>query len=224
MMLSSRAMSTRHSMHALARAAMTRHPAEPYLPYVVALRALLTHDDEPLPWIEATLERAQTYGPAHLLLARSLARRSPSQARFEYRLVSEQAPELEQFVSAEALPLINSYDDATELIPNGPAAEAMAEHLIVGLGPRLPASAARLNEQRRLRAPSMYEPHLSVAGSIVLDIESGPASPWCDQGPSSLRARGTGGDSSGLAVSPPPGVPLMPSRHASSSPSTRAMP
>ena len=45
-------------MRALARASMLRHPAEPYLPFVTAVRASREHDDNAIPWIGATLERA----------------------------------------------------------------------------------------------------------------------------------------------------------------------
>ncbi len=73
----------------LARETMLRHPAEPYLPFAVALRAAHEKDDDPIPWIGATFERARVYGPAHFLLARVVAPRSPSQARLEYRTAME---------------------------------------------------------------------------------------------------------------------------------------
>ncbi len=91
-------------MDAMARAAMLRHPSEPYLPFMAAVRAVHERDDDPIPWLGATLERARVYGPAHLVLARVVAARSPSQARLEYRLAMEQAPNLVGTVMAGGLP------------------------------------------------------------------------------------------------------------------------
>ncbi|MGD0678871.1 MAG: O-antigen ligase family protein, partial [Polyangiaceae bacterium] len=103
----------------LGRASMLRHPAEPYIPFVAAWRAAAVHDESPIPWLEATFERAHVYGPAHLLLASLLVARSPSQARFEYRLAVEQAPEWWWLVATDAARLVGSYDDALELVPRG---------------------------------------------------------------------------------------------------------
>ena len=60
---------TQRQFHEAARAAMLRHPAEPYFPFAGAVRALRTRDESVLPWIGRTFERARIYGPAHFLLA-----------------------------------------------------------------------------------------------------------------------------------------------------------
>ncbi|MGH7280761.1 MAG: O-antigen ligase family protein, partial [Polyangiaceae bacterium] len=49
-----------------ARAAMLRHPAEPYLPFMGAVRASRTHDESVIGWAEKVLERAPVYGPVHI--------------------------------------------------------------------------------------------------------------------------------------------------------------
>jgi hypothetical protein len=54
-------------MRGVERAAMLRHPAEPYLPFAAALKASTERNDNVIPWIAATFERASVYGPAHLI-------------------------------------------------------------------------------------------------------------------------------------------------------------
>ena len=165
--------------HDLARGAILRHPAEPYLPFAVALRATHARDENPLPWLAATLERASIYGVAHLLLARVVAPRSPSQARLEYRLAVEQTPELEQTVVNEAPRLVGSYDDALELVPAGREGVSMIRALGASLQGRLPATCARLDEELNRRAPSAREPFIHAVTAAVKDLESGEGAPWC---------------------------------------------
>ena len=124
-----------------AEAAMLRHPAEPYLPFMGAIRSVRAGDASLMPWIERTLDRALVYGPAHLLLARWLAPRSPSQARLEYRLTMEQDGALWSYVMPAVDALVHSYDDATEMFPAtgiGSVGSAVAA--------RLPATARRLDD------------------------------------------------------------------------------
>lgn len=164
-------------MHALARAAMLRHPAEPYLPFMTALRASRERDDDGLPWIEATLERAPVYAPAHLVLARLVARSSPSQARLEYRMAMEQEPALVGTVMAEAPRVVAAYDDATELVPRGRSGSSVVEMLAGAIRARLPATARRLN--RVLAADRSSANAVRTAEDAVRDIESGRGAPWC---------------------------------------------
>src|SRR5208337_5288070 len=96
------------------------------------------NDANPLPWLEATLERARVYGPAHLLLARWLVPRSPSQARLEFRLAMEQAPELIPEAMADAPRVVRSFSDAERLLPNGPRKAELQELLVRSVGQRLP--------------------------------------------------------------------------------------
>jgi tetratricopeptide (TPR) repeat protein len=167
-------------MHQLARAAMLRHPAEPYLPFITALRASAAHDDNPVPWVGATLERAGTYGPAHLVLARALVKRSPSQARLEYRLAVEQAPGLVGAVMAEAPSLVRSYDDALELVPSGDAAPGVLATLVLELANELPAAAVRLDADLAARLPTAAQPKERAARAAVEDVEVSTAAPWCE--------------------------------------------
>ncbi len=170
----------RDSMRALAREAMARHPAEPYLPFAGALRAVQAKDDDAMDWIEATLERASVYGPAHLLLARFIAARSPSQARLEYRLAMEQAPELAGVAMTEAPHWIRGYDDAMELVPEGHRGVPVLEGLAQSLQARLPATSVELDEEHARRAPTDAGPALRRAAAAVDNLEAGESAPWCD--------------------------------------------
>ena len=122
--------SARHQkVRAFARTLMGRHPAEPYIPFAVALRAVQRRDMNPMPWLAATLERARVHGPAHFLIAQVIASRSPSQARLEYRVAIEQAGELFGASASAALGLVKSYDDALEVVPASSHGAQMLEAL-----------------------------------------------------------------------------------------------
>jgi hypothetical protein len=166
------------TFHDEVRAAMLRHPAEPYLPFAGALRAARARDDGVVGWIERTLERAPVYGPAHLVLARALFRRSPAQARLEYRLASEQAPEL-GVASTEALRLVDSYDDATEIVVNGRGRAVSLDAIAQNLAGRLPATSARLDVELLRRDPGTVSLALRQAQAALRDLQDGEAAPWC---------------------------------------------
>lgn len=167
-------------MHSAARAAMLRHPGEPYLPFVTALRATMVRDDNPVPWIAATLERASVYGTAHLLLARVLAAKVPSQARLEYRLAVSQAPDLLITVGPELPAVIKSYGDATEVVPDGAAGALVLERVVAQISARLPATAVRLDEQLLARDHNAPGPIEREALGAVLDLEAADGTPWCE--------------------------------------------
>jgi tetratricopeptide (TPR) repeat protein len=172
------------AMHVRARAGMLRHPAEPYIPFAVALRASRAGDDNPIPWIETTLERAHVYGPAHLLLARTLARRFPSQARLEYRLAMEQEPLLAGAALDQVREfgdrLIPGYFEAMELVPRGKDAEIVLDQLVDAVKDRLPSTSLRLDAELHRRAPLDPAPVLRSAVSAVNDMEADASlTPWC---------------------------------------------
>jgi tetratricopeptide (TPR) repeat protein len=169
---------TQTTFHAEVRAAMLRHPAEPYLPFTGALRAARAKDDSVVGWVERTLERAPIYGPAHLLLARALVSRSPAQARLEYRLAIEQAPEL-WFARTEALRLVHGYDDATEVVVQGRGRPEALDLVSQGLLARLPATSARIDLELSRLDPSSVSLAFRQAEAAVTDLQEGNASPWC---------------------------------------------
>ncbi|MGH7298436.1 MAG: O-antigen ligase family protein, partial [Polyangiaceae bacterium] len=174
---------SRSQMHVVARAAMLRHPAEPYIPFVTAVRAVREGDDDPIPWLGGTFERASVYAPAHLLLARILAARSPSQARMEYRLALEQAPNLVDAVMPEAARVVGGYFDATELVPDGEDGVPVMEYLVRAIEDRLPATRVRIDAEILSRAPEAYGATLRCAVDSLDDLEAADAAPWCQVAP-----------------------------------------
>src|SRR5205823_717295 len=98
-------------------------------------------DESVLPWAARALERSPVYGRVHLLLARSLFVRNPSQARLEYRIGCAQDRGLCNI--DEALALVHGYDDALELVPNDPAGVSVLQNLTAKLEPRLPSTVVR---------------------------------------------------------------------------------
>ena len=167
------------AVHVIARSAMSRHPSEPYFPFVTSLRAARERDEDPMPWIAATLERTTVYGPAHFVLARVVASRSPSQARMEYRMAMEQAPNLIGNIMAEAPRVVDHYFEAAELVPDGNGAIAIRELLVRAIKERLPATAARLDADQLAYSPLEYGPTLRSATAAVEDLEAEGSSPWC---------------------------------------------
>lgn len=135
---------TRESLHALsgdrsaskdfARERLARslvlHPAEPYIPFAGALRSTWEEPRNVIPWASAVLNRGHVYGPVHVLLARQLRGVNRSQARLEYRLAMTQDPRLIRVVAAEAAQLVNSTDDARELLPPGSDGESTLELIV----------------------------------------------------------------------------------------------
>jgi hypothetical protein len=169
-------------MHAMVRAAMLRHPAEPYLPFVTSMRAAREHDDNPIPWIGATLERARVYAAAHVVLARVVAPRSHSQARMEYRLTVEQEPSFVSWVMDEAQHVAGGYFWAMELVPDGKGGVEVLEALAQRIEDRLPATRVLLDAEQAVRAATARGPAIRAAVDAAEDLEAGEASPWCTGG------------------------------------------
>jgi tetratricopeptide (TPR) repeat protein len=166
---------SRESFHALAREVMRRHPAEPYFPFVGAVRAMVARDESLLPWAGRVLERSPVHGRVHLLLARSMFVRNPSQARLEYRIACEQDTSL--CVVQEALPLVGDYYDAMELVPEGPRGVPVLKSLAERLGSRLPSTVVRLDRELSARDPADLDPVRRSATAVMRDIVGGE--PWC---------------------------------------------
>jgi tetratricopeptide (TPR) repeat protein len=165
-----------------ARAAMKRHPSEPYLPFISAV-ATSRRGRSVVPWIERTLTLAPIYGPAHFVLARQLARRSRAQALLEYRLAISQARG--NVISTLAVEnggdLVESYDDALELLPEKYEQRvAVLESLAARLSSRLPATRERLDELYARLAPNAVAPLDRSVQDILADVQAGSAAPWCD--------------------------------------------
>ena len=171
------------AMHAAARAAIRRHPAEPYYAFTVALRAQTRGDDNVMPWVEYVLERAPVYGRAHLVLERFLAPISRSQARLELRLALEQDPDLFAAASGDAPRLVGSYDDALQVAPANEYGRSLLDILSVSVARRLPATAERLDEKLASEAPPEPPALSRLAERAVSDLTDAAQSPWCAEPP-----------------------------------------
>jgi hypothetical protein len=166
---------TRDAFHEQAKLAMLRHPAEPYLPFVGAVRAIVARDESVLPWAARALERRPVYGRVHLLIARSLFVRNRSQARLEYRLACAQ--DSIECGLEESLPLVGEYDDAMELVPDGPRGPIVLAVLTDALGKRLPSTVVRLDRELLARDPMALGPVHRDAAFALQDVKNGEA--WC---------------------------------------------
>ncbi len=160
------------------RTAMLRHPGEPFLPYLGALDAY--HQKKPVvPWIGRTLERAPVYGRAHFVLAKALFFSSPSQARLEYRLAVQQDGSLVDSTAAEIEPLIQSYDDALELCPEGASGARLIDQMSGRIELRLPATSERLDVRVLAQAPKSLGALERRAQHAYHDLADPEGAPWC---------------------------------------------
>ena len=118
-------------VRALVRAAMLRHPAEPYFPLIGALLAIRAHDQSPMPWLQHTLERGQVNGRAHLLLADFLGARggAKKQALFELRLSVENDGALSGPAAKAVLRWTRDYDELLSAVPAGTAGVRMLDQI-----------------------------------------------------------------------------------------------
>lgn len=166
---------SKDAFHARAREAMLRHPADPYFPFVGAVRATVVRDESVIPWAGRALERSPVYGRVHLLLARSLFVKNPSQARLEYRMACIQDPSM--CARDEALRLVTGYDEAMELVPDGAEGLTALNHLANHLGPRLPATVVRVDREISARNPRALGPVQRAAARALGDVRD--AESWC---------------------------------------------
>jgi tetratricopeptide (TPR) repeat protein len=165
----------RAAFDARLRAASLRHPGEPYFPYVAALRGQALRDGPILPFAARALERSPTYGPVHLVLARTFYRSIPSQARLEYRLAMAQ--QFAEGFENEAPRLVSDFDEAMELVPDNSQGPNALEFLARKLGDRLPATRVMLDEELLRRAPRSEGALTRLAHDVLLDLRQD--APWC---------------------------------------------
>jgi len=109
---------SRQVLRAELRAAMLRHPAEPYFPRIGGYIAWRARDENPLPWIDRALERGLTSGRTHYLLARVLATNgNVAQALLEGRFALEYDAELVPRVCELAVSLASSGSQLLGVVP-----------------------------------------------------------------------------------------------------------
>jgi tetratricopeptide (TPR) repeat protein len=100
------------------RAAMLRHPAEPYFPFLLARLAWATHERNPMPALERSFERASMNGRAHYFLAEMLsAQKRFSQARLELRMAVSDDPDLAAAAAKFATRMSTNAEELLQTIP-----------------------------------------------------------------------------------------------------------
>lgn len=164
--------------HSRLQEALSRHPADPYLPYAAAVRATVRRDESPIPFLARALERNPTYGRAHLVLARSLFAVVPSQARLEYRLAYAYDRTLRDQVAAQVAPLVFDFDSAAELAPEGREGADLLDLLAVSLEAKLPATSHQIDEELLRRDSQRLNALGRRARALESDLEQG--APWCE--------------------------------------------
>lgn len=160
------------------RAAMLRHPAEPYFPLLGGVIAHRARDQSPIPWIQRTLERAPLYSRAHFLLAQVLAGKATrKQSLLELRLAIEADDALVQPAAALALRLTRDLDELGVVLVDGAAGVPMIDALIAALGKSDEALRARLDEAAIARIPSHVASHVRLADDLFAALAS--SAPRC---------------------------------------------
>jgi tetratricopeptide (TPR) repeat protein len=158
----------RETFAPMLREAMLRHPAEPYLPMMGAQRAWRVRDENPLPYLQRTLERSKTYGRAHLLLAEIVASRgSLSQAMMELRQAVADEPGLAWPAVELAARLTRDPELLAGLVPEGEAGAKVLDLLgatFFGIDREI---SARFDRAAIERDRSLPQPHERLAGVLV---------------------------------------------------------
>jgi tetratricopeptide (TPR) repeat protein len=100
--------------------AVGRHPAEPYFPMLGALLAWQERDQDPIPWLQRTLERSRANGRAHLLLAMVLQRRGAlRQSLMELRLAIDNDETIVGRAAGRAVAWTDDIDELRLVVPRG---------------------------------------------------------------------------------------------------------
>lgn len=165
------------SADAVLASAVRRHPAEPYFPYLLAVRAFQRREPAFVAWAARTLERSPVHGRVHLLLGRGLAARYPAQARFELRRSLEQDSGMVDEVIRHGPALVVDEESALELVPEGASRAAVLEGLSRAVGARLPSTAARLDALLLRASPPPPPALLRRARAALADARTNE--PWC---------------------------------------------
>jgi len=161
------------------RAAMLRHPAEPYFPLIRALVAVTAKDENPLPWLARAIERGQTNGRAHLLLAEALAERGHrGQALMELRFAAGYEPALAFAVAKHALRWSNSPDDVRSAVPEGAAGAPVLEAM-AALRPQDAEARRRFLGEALARDHQSPSANAAMATEILAELALGGGSTMC---------------------------------------------
>lgn len=162
------------------RAAMLRHPAEPYFPLLGAVVAMKHRSESPLPWLQRTLERSRRHGRAHLLLAEVLASRGArEQALLSLRLAVEDDPGVTSAAAGLARQWARSWDDLVRAVPEGEAGAELLERMAASWDRQGDAELRlRCAEEAIARAPTRIGARWA-AGDALLSMLGNARWPRC---------------------------------------------
>lgn len=160
--------------------AMGRHPAEPYFPRMGALYTVRSGNENPVPWLQRSLERAVTSGRSNYLLASFLASRGyVAQALMQVKLSIEQDPNLTMPATALVLHLARHEEDVWKAVPQDAAGVSMLRALSGAVRRSNEDLSIRLLEEAARRAPTDAGIHVSLAQYFLTGLEQGDASAIC---------------------------------------------
>ena len=163
------------------RAAIRRHPGDPFLPLLGGLEARRRPDGKPLRWLARAVERDPTNGRPHLVLAEVFARTGArGQALMELRLAVERDPQLTGRAAAMAVKLTNAFDRLERAVPEGPEGARM----LAELGARIsrkqqPALRKQLLRAAMGRDPVLVRPRSVEASDLLAELKQDPPSKRC---------------------------------------------
>lgn len=145
------------------RAAMERHPAEPYFPRTGALLAWDGHRESPYPWLALALERAPTSGRTNYLLAVYLAQRHVrNQSLMELRLATDYDAALAPHAANVALALTRDPALLRSAVPDG----VNGAPLLYAFAEKLPKEQGRLQDEF-LEEATVHDPDYASARSLA---------------------------------------------------------
>lgn len=151
------------------RAAIQRHPAEPYFPRLAAVLALRLGNVEPLPWIGRALERGPVDSRTHWILARALQKHGfLQQALLEARLAVEYDPDLAPGVGTAVARWSLDANDIRRAAPRGHAGAQVQLSAAYALDFKQHAQLRQDLYRGAIRDdPSFADPHRALAEDLL---------------------------------------------------------
>jgi tetratricopeptide (TPR) repeat protein len=154
------------------RAAMLRHPADPYFALLGATIAWQARDDNPIPWVQRALERSRRNGRAHFLLAEILATKGfAAQALFELRLAVQDEPGLAATCAERATRITTRYEQLVSAVPDGVAGAAVLDAIgAVLTRPEHQRTRSRIDQESIARDSTRPGPRYREADRLLVAL------------------------------------------------------
>ncbi len=163
----------------LLKAAMLRHPAEPFLPLAGAERAWRVRDADPIPFLQRVFTRSKLYGRAHLLLAEILfGRGARNQALMSLKFAVRDEPGLTSVAVGLAVAKDVQGDELLRMVPEGDDGTGVLDTLGAWMHGRNPPLAKRFDEMVLKRDPGRVAPRARRAADLVAALKAQNA-PHC---------------------------------------------